>query len=157
MSWTNRKIIEQAFAEIGIASFNYDLKPSELQFSLDRLGAMLDQWQGDYLWLNYNSGSGLDDESNIPSYANRGVLSSLAIELAPSFGKQISRELKVKAQSGMETIMNKAVQPEEVQMPSSLPVGSGNKPWRSSGYGQEYFHEPVENDEDPNSSHFLDN
>ena len=44
MGWTKRQFIEQAFEEIGLAAYVFDLTPEQLQSALRRLDAMMAGW-----------------------------------------------------------------------------------------------------------------
>jgi hypothetical protein len=45
VSWTKRDIIGQAFSEIGLASYTFDLLPEQWEGALRRLDAMIAQWE----------------------------------------------------------------------------------------------------------------
>jgi hypothetical protein len=46
VAWTKREFVVQAFSEIGLASYVYDLQPEQLQTALNRLDSMLATWNG---------------------------------------------------------------------------------------------------------------
>jgi hypothetical protein len=43
--WTKRDVIGQAFSEIGLASYTFDLLPEQYEGALRRLDAMIAQWE----------------------------------------------------------------------------------------------------------------
>ena len=55
MGWTKREYIEQAFEEIGLASYVFDLTPEQLQSALRKLDAMLAEWNAKGLRLGLST------------------------------------------------------------------------------------------------------
>ena len=135
MSWTKRQLVEQAFEEIGYASYTYDLQPEQLQAGLRNLEAMMGTWNGLGIRLGYPltqnpDASELDVNSNIPDSAVEAVYANLAVRIAPKVGKTTSVELNRAARSGYKVLLSRATLPQEQQLPSTMPAGAGNKPWR---------------------------
>lgn len=135
MSWTKRQLVLQAFEEIGYAYYAYDLQPEQLQAGLRRLEAMMGTWNGRGIRLGYPLSTDpdvaeLDTDSNVPSSANEAVYSNLALAIAPIVGKTASAETKKTARSAYLEVLSRFTKPQEQQMPSTMPSGAGNKPWR---------------------------
>lgn len=135
MGWTKRQFIEQAFDEIGLASYAYDLSPDELQSALRVMDSMLANWNGRGIRIGYPlsgtpGSSNIDINSGVPDSANEAIYASLALRIAPSFGKVVSMETRQGATSGYNTLLSRATMPNEMQFPGTMPSGSGNKPWR---------------------------
>lgn len=134
MTLKKRTIIEQAHSEIGLGSYAYDAQPEDLQDALLRLNALMAQWAGDGAqvgWpsVNVELADDLDSDSNLPVDAVRGVICALAIDLAPGFGKAVSRDTKVAAREGKRLMMRKSSQIPQRQMDAtSIPAGAG---WKS--------------------------
>lgn len=146
--WTKQQIIEQAYAELALAGFVYDLSPELLDLALQRLDAMMAEWAGvgvniGYLLPNTPDDSNLDDPSGIPDTANRAVLTNLAIELSPGRGKSLTADTKVAARQGYNRLLGAAVRSvaRQVPMPNTMPRGAGNQPWRT---GQPFFPGPAD-------------
>lgn len=138
MGWTKRQFIEEAFAEIGLASYVFDLSPEQLQAALRRLDGMLAMWNGKGVRIGYPlpespQDSDLDAETGVPDRANEAIYTNLAIKLAPSYGKQVLTETKVTAKNAYNLLLQRAAMPSEMQFPDTLPAGAGNKAWRSDG------------------------
>lgn len=136
MSWTKRNYVTQAFNEIGLGSFVYDLSPEQLGSCLTRLDAMMASWNERGIKLGYPipsspGNSDLDQETGVPDRANEAIYSNLAIKLAASYGKIAPPELKATAKMTYDVLMFRAAMPEEMQFPNTLPSGSGNKPYRN--------------------------
>ncbi len=107
MSWTKKQIITQAFTEIGLASYVYDLTADELQDALRILDSMMAEWTEkgivfDPVYPNPATvGAGdIDDATNAPLSANKAMYCTLAIDLAPSFGKTPSSRTIKNAATG---------------------------------------------------------
>ncbi|CAB4168923.1 Tail accessory factor GP4 [uncultured Caudovirales phage] len=132
MSWTKREFIRQAFEEIGLASYDFDLSPEQWQSALRRLDSMMALWNAKGIRLSYPlpssyNDSDLDEETQVPDSALDAIISGLAIRLSPSFGKIVSPETKALFKNAYDTLLIKAAQPIEMQMPGNLPMGAGNK------------------------------
>jgi hypothetical protein len=136
MSRTKQSLIEDAFAEIAIQGFEFDLSPDELLTALRRLEAMLAVWEERGIRIGYAFAIGnalaLDAESGIPDKAAEPVFLNLAMRLAPGYGKAVTPETRRAAAEGYATLLNDAVRPREQRMPSTMPKGQGNKPWRDT-------------------------
>jgi len=135
MSWTKRQFVVQAFEEIGLASYVFDLGPEQLQSALRRLDAMMAAWNAKGIRVGYPipgspENSDLDTETNVPDSANEAIYLNLGIRLGPAFGKMIPPELKVSAKLAYDNLLSLAAMPGEMQLPGTMPAGAGNKPWR---------------------------
>ena len=137
MGWTKRQFIEQAFDEIGYASYIYDLSPSELESQKRRLDSMIATWNGKGIRLGYPipsepDSNDIDSETTVPDSANEAIYTNLALRIAPSFGKFVSIETKQAAKMGYETLLSRATMPDPMQLPGTMPAGQGNKTWRDT-------------------------
>lgn len=137
MGWTKRQFIEQAFEEIGLAAYVFDLTPEQLQSALRRLDAMMAGWNANGIRIGWPipskpQDSDIDMDAKAPDIANEAIYLNLAIRLAPGFGKTISPDTKSDADSAYSNLLNQTSAPTpERQYPNTLPRGQGTKPWRS--------------------------
>ena len=76
--------------------------------------------------FGYAEVSGADDETAIPSWANRAVIMNLAMEMAPEYGKQVTPALARAAADSMWLLKNRLAGELEVFYPNTLPVGQAN-------------------------------
>ena len=141
MSWTKKQFIEQAYEEIGIASYLYDLQSEQLQSAARRLDAMIAAWNAKGIRLGYPITTepgdvNIDTETNVPDAANLAIYTNLGILLAPGLGKVVSQETKVAAKSAYDGLLARAAQPTEKQFQQTTPRGAGNKP---SNRGRDAF------------------
>ncbi len=147
MGWTKRQFILEAFDEIGLASYVFDLTPDQLQSALYRLDSMMAEWNGKGIRLGYPlpsspQNSNIDEQTNVPDSANEAIYTNLGIKLAPTYGKQVMPETKSNAKRAYNTLLARSIQIIEYQFPGTLPLGAGNKPWRS--YDDPFVRQPVE-------------
>lgn len=149
MGWTKRQLIEQAFEEIGLASYVYDLTPEQLQSALRRMDAMIGGWNANGIRIGYPLPSApdlsdIDQDAGVPDFATEALYTNLAVRLAPSFGKTVSPELKAYAKDAYGNLANQTAIPTiERQLPQTMPRGAGTKPWRN--YNNPFVQKP----EDP--------
>jgi hypothetical protein len=149
MGWTKRELIDEAFGELALQGYEFDITPDEQQTALRRLDTMLATWEAKGVRVGYAfpsspDDSDLDTPSGLPDSAVETVYLNLAIRLASGFGKQISSDTRRAAREGYDTLLWAAAQPIEQQLPSTMPRGAGNRIWRNSQ--RPYFPPP---DDDP--------
>lgn len=146
MSWTKRQLVRQAFSAIGLADYDFDLQAEQLQNALYLLDSMVATWNAKGILLSYPLPSSpenadLDDESNIPDRANEAVYLNLAKRLATTLGKQVTPDLNQAAWYAYNNLLSWAMQPTEMQLPSTLPRGAGNKPYV---YDETFIDDPAD-------------
>ena len=137
MGWTKRQFVTQAFEEIGLASYVFDLTPDQLQSALRRLDTMIAAWNALGIRIGYPlpsspNDSDLDEQTNVPDASTEAIYTNLAIKLAPSYGKQVMPDTKATAKESYNTLLSRAAMPMEQQLPGTMPSGAGNKPWRNA-------------------------
>lgn len=135
MGYSKRQFVSAALEEIGLSSYIFDLQPEQLESAMRRLDGMMADWNGKGIRLGYPlpgspQDSMLDEPTGVPDSANEAIYTNLAIRLAPSYGKAVMPETKANANNSYNTILSRACMPPQMQLPSSLPLGAGNKPWR---------------------------
>lgn len=132
MAWTKRQIIEQAFEEIGLASYVFDLSAEQLESALRRLDMMVASWQYrniqiGYPLSTYPQNSNIDDPIETSLNNNEALVLNLAVRLAPSYGKMLQPETKATAKALYDQLLTEAAAPIEQQYVRTLPVGAGYK------------------------------
>lgn len=147
MSWTKRQFVEEAFAEIGVASYVYDLEPEQLQRALRRMDSMMAMWNAKGIRVGYPipsspENSSLDNETNVPDRANQAIILNLAVQIGPGFGKQISQDTRIAAKNAYDILLSSAAQPLPKQFSSTTPLGAGNKSWGTNR--DNFFPRPVD-------------
>lgn len=139
MGYTKREFITAAFEEVGLASYIFDLQPEQVQSALRKLDAMMATWNAKGIRLGYPlvsspDDSDLDDDSNVPDSANEAVIFNLGIRLAPSFGKSVAIETRINAKLAYDALLSIACFPVEMQLPSGMPAGAGNRIFTDSKF-----------------------
>ena len=147
MSWTKRDLVIQAFEEIGYASYIYDAMPEQLDSVLRTLDAMMGAWNAIGIRVGYPissspSDSDIDQITDVTDSAIEAIYTNLAIRIGPRFGKSIPQETRQIAKQGYDALLVKLSMPEPMQFPNTLPVGAGNKPWRTAQ--RPYMNNPVD-------------
>lgn len=135
MSYTKRQFVNEAFEEIGIAAYTFDLEPEQLQSALRRLDRMVSSWNALGLRFSYPipsspEDSDLDDETDVPDAVNEAIVTGLAIRLCPVFGKAPSPATIKSARDSYRAMVVKLSETQELEV-SNLPKGQGHKPYRS--------------------------
>lgn len=138
MGYTKRQYIEEAFTELGLADYVFNLTAQELATALRRLDAMMAEWNARGIRLGYPlplspQQSDLDEQTGVPDRANEAIIANLAIRIAPSYGKQPLPGTLSTAREAYGAVVAIAAQPNEMQFPNTMPAGAGNKPWTYQG------------------------
>lgn len=134
MSYSKRQFVTAAFEEIGLASYVFDLQPEQLDSAVKKLDSMMAAWNAVGIRVSYPipgnpDSTDIDAITNVPDSANEAIVMSLAVRLAPGLGKAVSMDTKVSAKQGYNTLLSRAAAPLEMQFPSGMPAGAGNKTW----------------------------
>lgn len=132
--WSKRQLIDEAYGELALQGYVFDISPEEQQTALRRLDTMMATWEARGVRVGYPfpsspDDSDLDEDSGLPSSAVETVYLNLAIRLAAGKGKQLSVDTRRTAGQGYDTLLWAAAQPIPQQLPNTLPRGAGNKPW----------------------------
>lgn len=146
MGYTKRQFVTAAFEEIGLADYVFDLQPEQLEGALRRLDAMIAEWNAQGVRLGYAmpsspQDSDLDEPTFVPDSAWEAIITNLAVRIAPGYGKTVSPDTKAIAKSGYNVLLQRATFPLEKQLPETMPIGQGNKPWR---WDNPYVYPPVD-------------
>lgn len=137
MGWTKRQYVAQAFTELGLAGYIFDITPEELETALRQLDSMIATWNGRGIRLGWPMSSSpqnsdLDEQTEVQDSANEAIYCGLAVRIAPSFGKTVGAQTQFFAKQGYDLLLSLSAQPMEKQLPSTMPAGAGNKPWRNN-------------------------
>jgi hypothetical protein len=130
--YTKRQVIEQAFEEIGLASYIFDLTAEQLQSALRRLDLMVASWQAMNIQIGYPlpsdpQNSDIDQQIQTSANNNEALVLNLAVRLAPSYGKSVSPDTKIAAKNLYNQLLIEAAMPYEQQFVKTLPLGAGYK------------------------------
>lgn len=142
MGYTKRQFVEEAYAEIGFTN-EFDLTPEDKQRGLLRLDALLATWNAmgiriSYLLPSSPEDSELASEAGTPDSADLAIITNLALAIAPTKGRIPTPETKRVAKSSLETLLVLHTEPPVMDIPSTMPLGSGNRSYP----GRNYFPTP---------------
>lgn len=137
---TKRQIVEMAYEECSLAGYEFNVTPEELFSGLRSLDGLMAEWASSSKDLAYNfpatfGGGDLEDVSGIPDAAIRGVAISLAMEIAPKMGKQMSAESRARLTKSMSVINALCAKRVSMGWARSTVAGAGNRRW---GWGVPY-------------------
>lgn len=139
-SWTKRQFVLEAFTELGLAGYEFDLSPDMLNTGLRRLDSMMARWFAQYGFsvgypLPVPADSDLDDATTVPFSDNEAIWRNLAVALAPSYGKTLSRDTTTGASVALRALLTKyATTPTKAVDYTMVPAGAGYKtPSTSTG------------------------
>jgi hypothetical protein len=140
VGWTKAQLISEAYAELALAEYEFDITPEEQQAALRRMDAMMARWNSQGLRIGYTlsaspTGSSVDDDSGIPAECVEAVYMGLAVNLAAGKGKALAQSTKATAKTAFDALMSRVVsgQTTEQQLSSGTPRGAGGKTWRHLG------------------------
>jgi hypothetical protein len=138
MAWSKRDLVNEAYAELALAGYEFDLDPDELQFGLRRLDLLMASWMALSINLGYAFGtspddSDLDQDSGLPLYATMAACLALAINIAAGKGKAVPSTTRTGAKSAYDAMVSKLASDQAQQSPlrSGTPRGAGAKSWRT--------------------------
>jgi len=127
MSYTKRQLINDAYEELGLANYVYDLQAEQLQSALRRLEGMMAEWE-DKMTLSYPFGSNIDEDTLLAENTTTAIVTNLAIRLAPTVGRVITPATKSAAKSSYATLYGAySTIPQMQKRPVNS--GAGQKPF----------------------------
>lgn len=139
---TKRDVILQAFEELGLAEYNFDLSPDEMSTARKRLDRMMAEWEmkvsTGYMIPTNPDDSDENDECGVPDGIINAMAINLAVRLAPGLGKTLPLETRVSAKNGYDGMLAFLAVIPSLKYPNTMPRGSGNKPLPGR---REYFQE----------------
>jgi hypothetical protein len=145
-SWTKKQIILQAYLEIGLGDYIYNLTPEELNNALMVLEMMISEWETLGVVLGYPtafvpSQADINEDSHIPMHAMSAVCVNLGVRLAVSFGKVLDSGIIGTATNSFSRLLTLFTKPTKMNYNRGMVAGAGNKglqanlmpfiPWRS--------------------------
>lgn len=139
---TGTVIVQDALRLIGAHSPFSPADPDAIVFGISKLNSMLEAWLTKGIKIGFTPLEVPGDNANEPIDTLNGIVSNLALELAPAFdnGKQIvSADLRTNATRSFADIKNvyQSLSVPNKVVSSTLPVGAGNNTRRFND--QVYF------------------
>lgn len=135
--YTKGQFVDDAYEQLTLAGYVFDMTPEELQAALRSLDAMMATWNGQGIRLGYAASSNpknvdASTSSGVPDAANEAIVMNLAMRRAAAFGKTPMRTTAIAADQGYKMLLARAVQQATVPMqyPGTMPSGAGQKAGR---------------------------
>lgn len=123
---TNALLLGDALREINVIGETDTPSAEQGAYGLRVMNDLLESWTMSGINLGYFAQTDTTATCPIPDWAKMGVLSAVAIAMAPNYGATVSPELGAKAQSGYQVITRQAaleaIQPLDNR---HLPFGGG--------------------------------
>ena len=137
---TAATIITDAMQLILVQASESEIEADEAQSAIRFLNRMMDKLAASGINLGYSRVSNLADQITVPDGAIDGIISNLALAIAPLYlspGESVSTELRIAAVDGLETMRKLGVSFSDMQLPCTLPQGSGN--YDNCNTGQTFY------------------
>lgn len=123
---TAEQVIKYALQEIITQASESALEPDEYQDCIFALNTMMLEYDADGIHLGFTEVTNLSNVITVPSGAISGIVSNLALRVAPQFQGAITGELINKAAQGYKVMCKLGVTIQPTQFSSLVPIGSGN-------------------------------
>ena len=131
MAYKKLDIVDLAFQEIGIASYEFDLNPQESNGALRQLDLMMATWNKLGIKIGYPipsspGDSDLDQDIDIPDNALEAMYLNLAVRISSGFGKKLAPETRMAASRTYQQLLSAHIHPIEQSLNQDfIPVGAG--------------------------------
>lgn len=133
---TVAQVAKASLQRILVEASESELEPDEYADWIFALNNWMLALDADGVSLGFTEVSGLGDEITVPTGALRGIIANVAIEVAPDYNGQVTATLIKAAADGLKTMRRLGQRMGATQLPSTLPVGSGNE-----GAGRRYLND----------------
>lgn len=121
------QVTKAILQEILVHGAESELEAGEFQDTVFAMNNYMTAQDASGIKLGYTIVTDLGDDITIPNGALQGLISNVAIMIAPQFGAVVEQSLIAKAQMGLSAMRKLGVSQENMRFPSTLPRGSGNE------------------------------
>ena len=136
---TARKILERAFSMMGVRAAETPLEASEVNDGLDVLNDLLALWDSTGVIKGVAPVADVDDVVIAPRQALPALKANVALQLAGEYGVQVTQSLAHAATDSLAQLVTSTIQLDTVDLPGTLPRGSGNRRDCEDYLGQDFF------------------
>lgn len=125
---TKREIIDLAFNEIGVPSYNFDRPVEQTNIALKKLDAMMAQWSVKGIVFDpvYDPTGDVDTDVNEPAWVKEAIYLNLATRTAPEIGKSTLPATNAAARRAFLFVLGQYVRRYEMAKPG-MALGAGAK------------------------------
>jgi hypothetical protein len=124
---TALQIVNGAAEKLGVKTAESALESGDFQVILDEMNDMLAQWADTGLTPAFKRVSNSTDTVDVDDNAVGAIKNNLAIQIAPSFQRNIQQSLAMIAAKSLQALEASVVYIGAVAYPDTLPTGSGNE------------------------------
>lgn len=130
MGYSKRQFVEEALVEVGLGSYIFDSDPEVLATMLKRLDGLLAMYYGMGVPLPsvapFNPDlSDINDDTDIPGWANEAIIYGLAMRGAGALGKALTVEQRITQQQAHSVMLSRAVVVGKISARQTV-AGAGN-------------------------------
>lgn len=119
-------VVRDALQEILVQASEAPIEADEAQTAIRFLNRMMAELDARGISLGYTAVSSLADDVTVPDGALSGIVSNLAVRLAPQYDQVASAELIAAARTGLSVMAMLTVDILPSSYGDTLPVGEGN-------------------------------
>jgi len=138
---TAQAIINRAFSKIGVRAAETPLSSAEVDDALDVLNDLLASWDSTGTLTGVAPVSVVGDELLEPRASTWALKANLAVLLAGEYGIPISQSLAQDVTESTRQMIAALGNLQNLEFPSTLPIGSGNRDEFGTGYDRDFFPE----------------
>lgn len=139
MPETAETIINDALLELVAQEGEQSIDSFEFQRGVRYLNRMMNEWAADEINLGYTEVSTPSDTITVPSGAVTGIVTNLAVRLAPALDIAVTPALAQTAQQSKKTLVNIGFTIGKANYSGLLPIGSGNEDSGDTYNGQHFY------------------
>jgi hypothetical protein len=131
MATTKGDLARRALSKLSVTGWDYEIDPEELKSACVSLEDMMAQWDANGIKVGYSFAEFPDavevsSPANVPDIAYKAIVYALAIEIADSYGKQVTAAIQAGASSGMSSLLSAIAYVPRSTYGNNMPRGSGN-------------------------------
>jgi hypothetical protein len=143
---TAAQVSKAILQEILVHGAESQLEAVEFQDTIFAMNNYMTAIDANGIHLGYTVVSDLGDTITVPAGALQGIISNVAVMVAPQFGAEIPQGLAIKAKVGLRAMRKLGVTLASMQFPGTLPLGSGNETTNNWDSEQHFFFNSEDND-----------
>jgi hypothetical protein len=138
---TARKIVERAFSKINVRAAETPLTAAEISDGLDVLNDLLEAWDASGILKGVESVQDADKDLMEPRASTWALKSNVAILLAGEYGIEVTPAIANDAVDSVNQWISGSINLQNLEYPSTLPIGTGNRDEYGYGYDRDFFPE----------------
>ena len=126
MTTTVQQVADSALLNIMVAGSEASLEADDMADFMDAMNKWMAALVALGINLGYTNVTSASDTLTVPDGAIDGIISNMAIKMAPQYGGVVTPELRQDAKDGMNTLRSLGMSIRNTKYPTTLPIGSGD-------------------------------